>query len=64
MQPASASQWDPRQAFGSAPIRLHQTPLDPDPDDPDWDPFLPDEEETYPEPGDFWIEDDDWEDAA
>ena len=25
---------------------------------PDWEYFLPDEGETYPEPGDFWLEDD------
>lgn len=34
------------------------------PDDPDWDLVLPDDDEPYPEPGDFWIDDDDWEDAA
>lgn len=27
-------------------------------DDPDWEALLPDDEETYPEPGDFWIEPD------
>ncbi|TWT99088.1 hypothetical protein Pla108_00210 [Botrimarina colliarenosi] len=27
--------------------------------DADWDFFLPDDDETYPEPGDFWIERDD-----
>jgi len=27
--------------------------------DPDWDFFLPDDDETYPEPGDFWVEPDD-----
>lgn len=26
--------------------------------DSDWEFFLPDDEETYPEPGDFWIDDD------
>lgn len=26
----------------------------------DWDDVLPDDVETYPEPGDFWIDDDDW----
>lgn len=24
--------------------------------DPDWDFFLPDDGDSYPEPGDFWIE--------
>lgn len=24
--------------------------------DPDWDFFLPDDDEAFPEPGDFWIE--------
>lgn len=24
--------------------------------EPDWDFFLPDEEEPFPEPGDFWVE--------
>lgn len=30
-------------------------------DEPDWDFFLPDDDETFPEPGDFWVdrEDDD-----
>ncbi len=27
--------------------------------DPDWDFFLPDDDDAYPEPGDFWIEPDD-----
>lgn len=27
-------------------------------EDADWDFFLPDDGETYPEPGDFWIEPD------
>ena len=24
--------------------------------DPEWEFFLPDDDETYPEPGDFWVE--------
>lgn len=28
------------------------------PGDPDWEFFLPDDDEIYPDPGDFWIEPD------
>ncbi len=28
--------------------------------EPDWEFFLPDEEEVYPEEGDFWIDQQDW----
>lgn len=31
--------------------------------EPDWEFFLPDDEEAFPEPGDFWIEDD-YDEAA
>ncbi|TWT86264.1 hypothetical protein Mal64_38040 [Pseudobythopirellula maris] len=27
-------------------------------DEPDWEFFLPDDEEPFPEPGDFWFDDD------
>lgn len=27
--------------------------------EPDWEAILPDDDETFPEPDDFWIEDDD-----
>jgi hypothetical protein len=30
--------------------------------EPDWEFFLPDDDETYPDPGDFWIEPDDDQD--
>ena len=65
MQHSPASRRDPRGTPRGDSIRLHQPPaVDPDPDDADWDAFLPDDEEVEPEPGDFWIEDDDWDDAA
>ena len=47
-----------------ASLRLCQPMEDPEPDDGEWELFSPDDDEAYPEPGDFWIEDDDWEDAA
>lgn len=41
------------------PIAIQRVQLT---NDPDWDFFLPDDEfapdETFPEPGDFWIEPD------
>lgn len=54
---------EPRRDHDADPYE--DGPTDDELSDPADDCFLPDDfDEAYPEPGDFWLEDADWDDAA